>query len=116
VDANSPFDSEVVRLQLIDGFTHTALSFVAVSPLLIRGLILRQLASLHLHLVRRLPGASDDLAYSAHRLRVRADDTNSTHVMQNVLRRHWYHNYNVRLLIRIIFSDFYTKLKLKNVT
>ena len=47
--------------------------------------LLRERAALHLHLVRGLPGARDDLADAAHRLRVRADHRERADVVQDVL-------------------------------
>mmetsp|Transcript_62801 Transcript_62801/g.184144 ORF Transcript_62801/g.184144 Transcript_62801/m.184144 type:complete len:321 (+) Transcript_62801:53-1015(+) len=49
--------------------------------------VLGQGAALELHLGRRLPRARDDLANAAHGLRVRGDDGDGAHVVQDVLRR-----------------------------
>ena len=52
-----------------------------------RAVVLGQRAALHLHLVRRLPRARDDLADAAHGLRVRRDHRERAQVVQDVLGR-----------------------------
>src|SRR4051812_39514987 len=42
---------------------------------------------LYLHLMRRLPGARDNLADATHRLRVARHDGKRAEVMQQILRR-----------------------------
>ena len=53
----------------------------------IAGTVSIQRAALLFHLIRRLPGARDDLAHTAHRLRIARHHGENTHVMQHVLCR-----------------------------
>ena len=47
--------------------------------------IFRQQAALHLHFVRRLPGAADDFTYATHGLGVGGDHRDHAQVVQNIL-------------------------------
>src|SRR5690606_18865717 len=65
----------------VDGvFGHVALDARVVAP----GAVAGQAAALQLHLVRRLPGAQDDLAHAAHRLAVARHHADGTQVVQDV--------------------------------
>ena len=58
---------------------------VAAGPVVVGGAVAGQRAAPPLHHVRGLPGAHDDLADAAHRLRVAADDRDRADVVQHVL-------------------------------
>ena len=57
-----------------------ALDAVVVVPVAVLG----QRPALHLHLVRRLPGAADHLAHPTHRLGVRGDHGEGAEIVQDV--------------------------------
>ena len=48
---------------------------------------LRQPAALHLHFMRRLPGANDHFAHTPHRLRIGGHHADGAQVVQDVFRR-----------------------------
>ena len=69
-----------------DGRVDGVFRDIAFHPLIVVvARLLWQAATLHLHLVRRLPGADDHLADPAHGLAVGRDDREGPHVMQDIL-------------------------------
>ena len=77
--------ADLVRDAVGDGGVDRVLGDVALdSRVVIAGGIPRQRAALQFHLVRRLPGADDDLADAAHRLRVGAHHADRAEVVQHV--------------------------------
>src|SRR5919202_487787 len=74
-----------VRHAVGDGWIDGVLGDVALDArVVVLGRVAGQTAALELVLVRGLPGAQDDFAYSTHRLRVRRDHAQCTDVVQPV--------------------------------
>src|SRR5437899_5646471 len=68
-----------------DGRIDSVLGNVALHPkVVVVGKVLIQFAALTFHLVRGLPCAANDLADSAHRLRIQRHHTNRAQVVQDV--------------------------------
>src|SRR5262245_42433934 len=79
--------AELVRHALGDGRVDGVLGDVALDAEIVvaRGILL-EAAPLQLHLVRRLPGADDDLANAPHGLTVRGEHRERAQIVQDVLR------------------------------
>ncbi len=59
----------------------------AYPEIIVAGRILGKRAALHLHLVRRLPGARDHFTDPSHGLRVAGDHAEYAQVVKDILRR-----------------------------